>query len=564
MRSNQVKESTKRMPHRALLRATGLKSEDIYKPYIGVANSWNEIVPGHIHLDKLSEEVKIGVRKGGGTPFEFNTVAVCDGIAMGHEGMHYSLPSREVIADSVELMAQAHRFDGLVLIASCDKIIPGMLMAACRLDIPTIMVTGGPMDFGRLANEIIDITTVFEAVSKVKSGEISPDAAEKIERYACPGAGSCAGMFTANTMASIAESLGISLPYCGTIPSLAKERSDLARRSGEIIVRLINDNITPSSFLTRGSFENAAMVSLSLGGSTNATLHLPAIASELGVDFELKDFDKISRTTPHLINMSPQGPMRVTHLHQAGGLPALMKRLQNLLNLDAETVAGKSIGSQLTENVSSFKVNGEEVIHDVDNPVHKEGGIAVLFGNLAPQGGVVKQTAVAENMLVHSGPARVFDCEEEATSAIDQRTIKEGEVIIIRYEGPSGGPGMREMLEPTSRISGSNLSGKVALLTDGRFSGATRGAAIGHITPEAAKGGPIAIVRDGDIVEIDTPNRRLEIKLSNEEIEKRLITHQPPEPKFKKGLLARYCTLVSGADKGAILKDSREEGYEQY
>lgn len=559
MNSDEIKKGVDRMPHRALLRATGLNSEEIYKPHIGVANSWNEIVPGHIHLNRLAEEVKKGVREGGGTPFEFSTIAICDGIAMGHEGMYSSLPSREVIADSIELVVRAHRFDGLVAIASCDKIIPGMLMACCRLDIPTIMVTGGPMEFGKVGDRVVDISTVFEAVSQVKKKRISDDQAEEIEQVACPGAGSCAGMFTANTMASIAEALGISLPYSSTIPALAEERLKLARESGATIMKLVEKDITPSSLLAPKSFENAAIVSLALGGSTNATLHLPAIACELGIDFGLKDFDRISQKIPHLVNMSPQGPMRMAHLHQAGGIPCLMKRLESYLNLDCISVTGKAMGHHLPKSTNNVEAMGDMVIHELDDPVHGEGGIAILLGNLAPKGAIVKQTAVDENMLVHSGPARVFDCEEDATSAIDAGEIREGEVIVIRYEGPSGGPGMREMLEPTSRLSGSKLNGKVVLITDGRFSGATRGAAIGHISPEAVTGGPIAIIRDGDVIKIDIPNRKLEVELTEDEIAGRFKSWHRPEPKFKSGILSRYSALVKGADKGATLSNEQEE-----
>lgn len=554
MRSDEVKKGIERAPHRALLRAAGLTARDIERPFIGVANSWNEIVPGHIHLKELAKSAKEGIKGAGGMPFEFNTIAICDGIAMGHEGMRASLPSREVIADSVELMAVAHQFDALVLLASCDKVVPGMLMAAARLDIPTIMVTGGPMAYGKLAGEIVDLATVFERVSQVKAAEMSEARLSQLESCACPGPGSCAGMFTANSMACITEALGMSLPGCATAPALAERKSQIAEESGRVIMKLVEEDIKPSSIMTRKAFENAGMVDLALGGSTNAALHIPAIAHEAGVDFTMKDFASLSSQIPHLVNMSPAGPLRMSHLHEAGGVPAVMKRLEDKLHLGCLTVTGHRIGSQLPEEVEDREALGEVVIHTQKNPVHRMGGLAVLTGNLAPDGAVVKQTAVVKKMLRHSGPARVFDCEEDAIEAVDEGRIEAGEVIVVRYEGPVGGPGMREMLELTSRISGSGLDGKVALITDGRFSGATRGAAIGHVSPEAASGGLLAVLADGDEIEIDIPNGRLNVKLDEREIERRFIPWQRPISKFNLGALSRYALLVGSADRGAILR----------
>lgn len=560
MNSDEIKRGLRRAPQRSLLRACGMSEEDIYKPHIGVANSWNELVPGHIHLNRLATEVKKAIRDTEGTPLEFNTIGICDGIAMGHGGMHASLPSREVIADSVELVARGHRFDGLVLMASCDKIIPGMLMASCRLDIPTLLLTGGPMDFAQIDGQVMDISSVFEIVSKVKKGQITEQKALEIEKAACPGPGSCAGMFTANTMACISEAMGISLPYCATIPPLGEERFNLVYQAGKSIIKLVEKGIKPSHILTKESFENGAMTSVAIGGSTNVTLHLPAIAQEIGVDFSLKDFDRISRKVPHLVDMSPQGPFRMGHLHQAGGIPCLLKRLKDHLHLDCVTATGKPLLSLLPKEVPEVEAMGQKVIRTIEAPVHPQGGIAVLYGNLAPKGAVVKQTAVADNMLKFSGPAKVFDCEEDATQVIDNEEIEPGEVIVIRYEGPSGGPGMREMLEPTSRVSGGPLSGKVALITDGRFSGATRGAAIGHVSPEAAKRGPLAALQNGDIIRIDIPNRKLEVDLSRTEINRRLKDWHLPKPKFKTGALTRYQALVRGADMGATLSNGGEEG----
>ena len=487
MRSDRIKSGLSRAGHRSLLHALGLKREDIQKPFIGIANSFNEVVPGHIHLNRLAALVKEGVARAGGASFEFNTIGICDGLAMGHAGMYASLPSREVVADSVELMARAHGFDGLVMIASCDKIVPGMLMAAARLDIPAVMLTGGPMRHGEFQGQVVDLITVFEAVSKVNAGTMTMAELTALEESACPGPGSCAGMFTANTMACISEALGLSLPGCACALAESPEKESIARESGAAVMNLVARDIRPSSILTPGAFENAARVDLALGGSTNTALHLPAVAAEAGVDFRLGDFDRLSRTTPHLCSMSPGGPMRMSHLFEAGGVGAVMRRLAGMLHLQEKTVTGASLAEQLPDTVEAVEYFGQAVIHDLDDAVHAEGSLAILTGSLAPDGGVVKQTAVDAEMMTHSGPARCFDCEEDALEAYENGAIQPGEVVVVRYEGPSGGPGMREMLALTSRISGGPLSGKVALVTDGRFSG---GSPRGGHRPRIARGGP--------------------------------------------------------------------------
>ncbi|MFH1034235.1 MAG: dihydroxy-acid dehydratase [Pseudomonadota bacterium] len=554
--SDAIKSGLMRAPQRSLLRATGLKPQDIKRPFIGIANSWTEVVPGHVHLDRLSKLVKRGVREAGGQPFEFHTMAICDGLAMGHEGMHASLPSREVVADTVELMTKAHGFDALVLIASCDKIVPGMLMAAARLDRPAIMVTGGPMLAGDHRGQVVDLITVFEGVAKVKNGQMSPEELEELEAKACPGPGSCAGMFTANTMACITEALGLSLPGCAAALAEEGDKDEIAYLSGQKIMELLAKNLRPSAILTAPAFENACRVDLCLGGSTNTALHLPAIAHEAGVDFGLKDFDRLARQTPHLVCMSPAGPMRMQHLHQAGGVGAVMKRLEKSLHLDLPTVNGGPLAAYLPHQVAAVEHQGQAVIHELTDPVHAEGGIAVLFGNLAPEGAVVKQTAVAPAMLKHQGPARVFDNEEAAVEAVSQGLVNPGEVLVVRYEGPAGGPGMREMLALTSLISGGDLDGQVALITDGRFSGGSRGAAIGHVSPEAAAGGPMALVQDGDQIRIDIPGRRLELVVDEAQLASRRQAWRRPAPKFKKGALARYAALVTSAAQGAVLRDA--------
>jgi dihydroxy-acid dehydratase len=547
-----MKKGLERAPHRSLFKALGLTDEEIERPMIGIANSANEVIPGHLHLHQLSDAVKAGVRMAGGTPLEFFTIGICDGIIMGHEGMKYSLSSRELIADSIESMAMAYPFDGLVLIPNCDKIIPGMMMAAARLDIPAILVSGGPMLAGEFQGREIDLITVFESVGKVKVGEMTEKDLREVEGCACPGVGSCAGMFTANSMNCLAEVLGLALPYNGTIPAVFAERIRLGKKSGIQIMDLIQKKLTPSKILTEKAFENAITVDMAFGGSTNTSLHLPAIAGEAGVKLSLQTFNRISEKTPHLCNMSPGGPYHIQDLHQAGGIPALMNELSRggLIHRDPLTVTRKSIG----ENLKGKKVLNPEVIRPLERPYHPTGGLAVLFGNLAPGGAVVKQSAVDEAMLKHRGPARVFDSEEGAIKIILDRKVKKGEVVVIRYEGPKGGPGMREMLAPTSAIVGVGRDRDVALLTDGRFSGGSRGAAIGHISPEAAEGGPIAVVRNGDQIEIDIPGKKLNLLISDEELKERLSRWKPPKKELK-GYLKRYARLVTSANTGAVFED---------
>ncbi len=548
LRSAEVTEGADRAPHRSLFRAAGLSESEMHQPLIGIANSWNEIVPGHIHLDGLAEVVKEGVRDAGGTPLEFDTIAVDDGIAMGHDGMRMSLPSRETIADSVELMATAHKFDGIVALASCDKIVPGMLMAVARLDIPAIVVTGGHMAAGEVDGEAVDLASVFEGVSQYREGEIDDDQLYQLECNACPGAGSCAGMFTANTMACVTEALGLSLRECATHGALDDRKQEIAYESGRQVLELVAEGRAPSSFLTRESFENAVTVDLALGGSTNTMLHVPAIAQEAGVDLSLEDFETLAERTPHLAHMSPAGPWRMEHLRDDGGVPAVMHRLQDLLHLDRPTVDGGTIG----DRIAGAKPRGE-VIQPLSDPVHEGGGLAVLRGNLAPNGAVVKAAAVAPSMRQFTGEARVFESQAAALEAIDGGDIDPGSVIVIRYEGPQGGPGMPEMLEPTAKISGSpRLSENVALITDGRFSGATRGAAIGHVSPEAAAGGPIALVEEGDPIEIDIDAGRLELAVEDDVLRERAATWAPPTIEAP-DILERYAAMATSADKGGVL-----------
>jgi dihydroxy-acid dehydratase len=536
MRSDLIKKGIDKAPHRALLKALGLTDEDIAKPFIGVANSYTTIVPGHIHLNEIAAVVKAGIEAAGGTPFEFNTIAVCDGLAMGHEGMRYSLPSRELIADSVEVMAQAHRLDGLVLVSNCDKVTPGMLMAAARLDIPAISVTGGPMASGQFRGKKIGYSSMPEGLGQVYAGKMKPEELIQLENAACPGCGSCNGMFTANTMACVTEALGMSLPFCATALANSAMKLRIAKETGEAIVRLVCDDVKTSAIMKREAFQNAMNVDMALGGSTNTVLHLSAIAKEAGVALPLSAFDEAGRRVPHLCSMIPSGPYALEDLHAAGGIPALMNELKPLLNMDALTVTGKSIG----ENVAGAEVVDAEVIRPLSKPVHKEGGIAILTGNLAPKGSVVKTAAVSPKILRHKGPARVFNSEQEAVAAIKAKKVQPGDVVVIRYEGPKGGPGMPEMLIPTATIAGMGLSESVALITDGRFSGATRGPCIGHVAPEAADAGPIALVRDGDVIVIDIPKRVLSVELSDEEMKKRLAAWKPKPPRITKGYLTRY------------------------
>ncbi|MBS7605335.1 MAG: dihydroxy-acid dehydratase [Candidatus Bathyarchaeia archaeon] len=550
LRSDIVKFGLERTPHRALWKCLGVTDEDFSKPFIGIANSFTELVPGHMHLDKLVEYVKAGIRAAGGVPFEFNTIAICDGLAMGHKGMHYSLPSREIIADSIEVMAEAYSFDGLVLLTNCDKITPGMIMAAARLDIPAIVVTGGPMLSGRYGRRRVDVAAIFEAIGEYSVGKIGAEDLRMLEECAFPTCGSCNGMYTANTMACIAEAIGLSLPGCATALAFSSKKIRIAKRSGERIVEMVRENLRPSNILTRKAFENAITIDAALGGSTNAVLHIKAIAEEAGVDLPLEVFDEISRRVPHICDMRPSGPYDMEELDAAGGVPAIMSALHDKLHLDALTVTGKTVG----ENIKDSRVLDWEVIRPPTNPVHKEGGIAILFGNLAPKGAVTKVTAISPRTLVFKGPARVFDSEEEALQSILNKDINMGDVIVIRYEGPKGGPGMREMLTPTASITGMGLGESVALITDGRFSGATRGPCIGHVSPEAAEGGPIAALKDGDTIIINIPERRLDVDLSDEEIKKRLASWSPRMPKIFKGYLRRYWYFVQSADKGGVLK----------
>jgi len=551
MRSDRMKKGLERAPHRSLFKALGLTDREIQQPMIGIANSANEVIPGHLHLQQLSDAVKAGIRMAGGTPLEFYTIGICDGIIMGHEGMKYSLSSRELIADSVESMAMAYPFDGLVLIPNCDKIVPGMMMAAARLNIPTILISGGPMMAGEFQGKEIDLATVFEAVGKVKAGGLTPGELKEMEGCACPGVGSCAGMFTANSMNCLAEVLGIALPYNGTIPAVFADRIRLAKESGIQIMDLVKKNLLPSKILTRKAFENAIAVDMAFGGSTNTSLHLPAIAREAGIPLPLQTFNRISDQTPHLCNMSPGGPFHLQDLHRAGGIPALMAELnrKKMIHKDVMTVTGKTVG----ENIKGKKRLNSEVIRPLEKPYHATGGLVALFGNLAPEGAVVKRSAVDESMLKHRGPARVFESEEEALKAILAKKFRKGEVLVIRYEGPKGGPGFREMLAPTSAIVGVGRDRDVALLTDGRFSGASRGAAIGHISPEAAEGGPIAMVRNGDMIEIDIPNKKLNLLVSDSEL-KRRFSQWKPRKKELKGYLSRYARLVTSAHTGAIFE----------
>jgi dihydroxy-acid dehydratase len=552
MRSDAVTKGIERAPHRSLLHALGWSKADSGKPMIGVVNSFTEVVPGHIHLREISEAVKEGVSAGGGVPFEFNTIAVCDGIAMNHPGMKYSLPSRELIADSIEIMAEAHQFDGLVFIPNCDKIVPGMLMAAIRMNIPAIFISGGPMLAGQQYKngkfEKVDLISVFESVGKVISGQMTEEELIELEEIACPGCGSCAGMFTANTMNCATEAMGMGLPGNGTIPAVDGRRRQLARAAGERVMTLVKENVRPLDIITPDSIHNAFSVDMALGGSTNSVLHLMAVANEAKIDFDLEKVNEISQNTPHICLLSPAGPNRIEDLDRAGGIPAVMKELYKQMKKDIPTVSGKKVSRIMDEAV----IVDREIIRSVTDPYSEVGGIAILFGNLAPEGAVVKRAAVAPEMMVHEGPARVFDSEEESMPAIMNGQIKPGEVIVIRYEGPKGGPGMREMLTPTSLLSGAGLDSVVALLTDGRFSGGSRGAAIGHISPEAAGRGPIAAVKDGDIIKIDIHKCTLDVDLTDKEINARLAKLPEFEPRIKTGYLSRYTEKVSSASTGAV------------
>ena len=550
MRSDIVRKGATRCAHRSLFHANGYGPEDLKKPLIGICNSFNEIIPGHIHLREIAEAAKLGVAAAGGTPIEFPAIGVCDGIAMGHTGMKYSLASRELIADSVEAVTMASGFDGLVLIPNCDKVVPGMLMAAARLNIPAIVVSGGPMLPGRFHGRDVSVSQAFEAAGKYAAGEMSDAEMEELESKCCPGCGSCAGLFTANTMNSLSEVLGMALPGNGTIPAAYNgARRLLAKRAGAVIMDLVRNHVCPRDILTREAFENAITVDMGIGGSSNTVLHLTAIAHEAGLELPAPLFDEISRRTPYITKLSPGGHHHMVDLDEAGGISAVMHELsqKDLIHLDAMTVTGP-----MGDRIRDAEVLNREVIHSVDHPYRKEGGIAILKGNLAPDCAVVKASAVAEDMLTYEGKAKCYDSETEACDAIMAGDIHDGDVVVIRYEGPKGGPGMQEMLNPTAVITGRGL--KVGLITDGRFSGASQGACVGHVSPEAMEGGPIGLIEDGDIILIDIPNRRLELKVSDEELAQRRAKWTQPEPKIKTGYLSRYARLTTSASTGAVLK----------
>lgn len=552
MISDNIKKGIERTPNKSLLYALGLTDEEINRPIIGIVSSFNEIVPGHMNIDKITEAVKAGVRLAGGTPIVFPAIAVCDGIAMGHIGMKYSLVTRDLIADSTECMALAHQFDGLVMIPNCDKNVPGLLMAAARVNVPTIFVSGGPMLSGKLkSGKRTCLSSMFEAVGAYHAGKMNEEDVCDYTENACPTCGSCSGMYTANSMNCLTESLGMALRGNGTVPAVYSKRLRLAKETGIKIMELVEKNIKPRDIMTEEAFKNALTIDMALGCSTNTMLHLPAIAHELNIDIDLHFVNDISEKTPNLCHLAPAGNTFMEDLELAGGVYAVMKELEkkNLLNESLITVTGKTI----KENLKDIKNYDNEIIRDIDNPYTKTGGLAVLFGNLAPNGCVVKRSAVDEKMLNHKGPARVFDSEEDAIKAIYDKKIKSGDIVVIRYEGPKGGPGMREMLYPTSAIAGMGLDKEVALITDGRFSGATRGASIGHVSPEAASGGPIAYVKEGDIISIDIPNYKIELEVTDDELNKRKELTTLQEPKVKTGYLARYAKVVSSADKGAIL-----------
>ncbi len=552
MRSDSVKKGMQQAPHRSLFNALGMTKEEMEKPLIGIVSSYNEIVPGHMNLDKITEAVKLGVAMAGGTPVMVPAIAVCDGIAMGHIGMKYSLVTRDLIADSTECLAMAHQFDGLVMIPNCDKNVPGLLMAAARLNIPTVFCSGGPMLAGCVKGEKTSLSSMFEAVGSYAAGTMTEEDVEEFENKACPTCGSCSGMYTANSMNCLTEALGMGLRGNGTIPAVYSERIKLAKKAGMQVMELIEKNIRPLDIMTKDAFENALTVDMALGCSTNSMLHLPAIAHEAGVDINLDIANDISARTPNLCHLAPAGHTYMEQLNEAGGVYAVMNELskKNLLHEDIMTVTGKTVG----ENIKNVTNRNPEVIRPIDNPYSEVGGIAVLRGNLAPDSCVVKRSAVVPEMLQHEGPARVFDCEEDAIAAIKGGKIVAGDVVVIRYEGPKGGPGMREMLNPTSAIAGMGLGSTVALITDGRFSGASRGASIGHVSPEAAVGGTIALVEEGDIIKIDIDNHKITLDVSDEELERRRANWVPRKPNVTTGYLARYASLVTSADKGAVLK----------
>ena len=552
MRSDAVKTGTQQAPHRSLFNALGMTKEEMDRPLVGIVSSYNEIVPGHMNLDKITQAVKLGVAMAGGTPVMFPAIAVCDGIAMGHVGMKYSLVTRDLIADSTEAMAMAHQFDALVMIPNCDKNVPGLLMAAARLNVPTVFVSGGPMLAGHLNGHKTSLSSMFEAVGAYAAGKLDEDGLTECEMKTCPTCGSCSGMYTANSMNCLTEVLGMGLKGNGTIPAVYSERIRLAKHAGMQVMEMYRKNIRPRDIMTKEAILNALTVDMALGCSTNSMLHVPAIAHEIGMDFDIRCANEISAKTPNLCHLAPAGPTYIEDLNEAGGVYAVMNELnkKGLLHTECMTVTGKTVG----ENIKDCVNLNPEVIRPIDNPYSQTGGLAVLKGNLAPDGGVVKRSAVVEEMMVHEGPARVFDCEEDAIAAIKGGKIVEGDVVVIRYEGPKGGPGMREMLNPTSAIAGMGLGSSVALITDGRFSGASRGASIGHVSPEAAVGGPIALVEEGDIISINIPELKLEIKVSDEEMQARKAKWQPREPKVTTGYLARYAAMVTSGNRGAILE----------
>jgi len=553
MRSDLMKKGLERAPHRSLCKAMGYTDEELARPIIGIANSANEVIPGHKHLQDMTAAVKTGILMAGGTPMEFSTIGVCDGIAMGHQGMKYSLISRELIADSVEIMAMAVPFDGLVMIGNCDKIIPGMLMAMLRLNIPSLIISGGPMLAGKMGDKPIDLISVFEGVGARQTNKINDEQLREMEDHACPGVGSCSGMYTANSMNCLSEALGLALPGNGTIPAVYAERIRLAKDAGRKVMDLVKNDIKPRDIATLKAFENAMHMEMALGSSTNTVLHLPAIAHEAGIKLDLEKFNSISAETPNLCKISPAGPSHMEDLYRAGGITAVMGELnkKGLLDLTQKTVSGKTL-KDIIGNASSLD---EGIIRPIESPYSPDGGLAILFGNLAPYGAVVKKSAVDPSMLKHSGPARVFDSEQTAMDAIMNGKIVKGDVVVIRYEGPKGGPGMREMLSPTSALAGAGLDKEVALITDGRFSGGTRGAAIGHVSPEAQEGGAIGIIREGEIIDIDIPSRSLNVRLSDDEINKRLKEWKQPDYKVKTGYLYRYAKQVTSASTGAIFKE---------
>ncbi len=547
-----MKNGIGRLPHRSLLKACGLTDQEISRPVIGVANSVNDLIPGHISLGKIGEAVKAGVLASGGTPLEFGTMGICDGIAMNHKGMNYSLASREIIADSIEATAMAHPFDGLVLIPNCDKIVPGMLMAAARLNIPSIVISGGPMLAGKVDNKVVDLSSCFEAVGRYSSGAFTDAEIFQLEEEACPTCGSCSGMYTANSMNCLSEAIGLALPGNGTIPAVLAKRMRLAKTAGSKIMELVKKDIRPRDIINMKSIKNALTVDMALGCSTNTVLHLPAIAREAGIDFSLELVNDISKRTPNLCRLSPAGDYHIEDLYYAGGVEAVLNELlaNHLIDGGLMTVSGCTV----KDNIGSSSIKDSNVIRRVSDPYSKDGGIAILWGNLAPEGCVVKKSAVDPAMLKHKGKAKVYSSEEEAMQAILAKKVSKGDVVVIRYEGPKGGPGMREMLSPTSAIAGIGLDKEVALITDGRFSGATKGASIGHVCPEAQAGGPIAIVKEGDLIEIDIPENRLTLAVDEDEIKRRLSSWSPPEPKIREGYLARYAKLVAPASKGAVLE----------